>query len=296
MDVAAHLAGRARQVEAALDRLVPPADASPARLHEALRYSLEAGGKRLRPALVMDGCVAVGGSPEAVLPTACALECVHTYSLIHDDLPCMDDDDLRRGRPSCHKQFDEATALLAGDALLTLAFELVARNADEPGIDAARALAASRELAVQAGAAGMVGGQALDLQSEGQTPTAELVAAIHTGKTVALITAAVVCGALLGGAHAEQVASLRRYARGLGLAFQIADDILDVVSDEATLGKPVGSDADHAKATWPVLFGLDESRRQAAALVDEAVAALNDFGPAADPLRALARYVIERDH
>lgn len=296
MDVAAHLAGRARQVEAALDRLVPPADASPARLHEALRYSLEAGGKRLRPALVMDGCAAVGGSPDTVLPTACALECVHTYSLIHDDLPCMDDDDLRRGRPSCHKQFDEATALLAGDALLTLAFELVARNADEPGIDASRALAASRELAAQAGAAGMVGGQALDLQSEGQTPTAELVAAIHTGKTVALLTAAVVCGALLGGASGEQVAALRRYARGLGLAFQIADDILDVVGDEATLGKPVGSDADHAKATWPALFGLDESRRQAAALVDEAVAALSDFGPAAEPLRALTRYVIERDH
>jgi len=292
MELAAHLKARAATVEAALDRLVPPADASPARLHAAMRYSLEAGGKRLRPALVMDACACVGGDPELVLPAACAFECIHTYSLIHDDLPCMDDDDLRRGRPSCHRQFDEATALLAGDALLTLAFALVAANADTVGAE--RALRASAALAEAAGAPGMVGGQMLDLLSEGGAPTGELVEQIHLRKTTALLQAAVVCGALLGGASPAQVAALAEYGRCLGLAFQIVDDILDIEGDEAALGKPVGSDLGHEKATWPAVFGIEASRRQAHALVEQALAALGGFGAAAEPLRALARFVEER--
>ncbi|MBI5832142.1 MAG: polyprenyl synthetase family protein [Armatimonadetes bacterium] len=295
MDLSAHLKARAQVIEAALDRYLPPASAEPARLHEAMRYSMEAGGKRLRPALVLDACVAVGGDEQAVLPTACALECIHTYSLIHDDLPCMDDDDLRRGRPSCHRQFDEATALLAGDALLTLAFFLTATNARQPGIGPDRAAQATAELAEAAGAPGMVGGQMLDLMSEGTKPTAELVETIHLKKTTALLTAAVVCGAILGGGSEAQIAAFRRYGRGMGLAFQIVDDILDLVGDEAALGKPVGSDLDHEKATWPALFGIEASRAVAQELVEDALAALAEFGPEAEPLRMLARFVVERD-
>jgi geranylgeranyl diphosphate synthase type II len=293
MDLAAHLKARAETIEAALDRLVPPADAEPARLHQAMRYSLEAGGKRLRPALVLDACAGVGGDAEACLPTACAFECIHTYSLIHDDLPCMDDDDLRRGRPSCHKQFDEATALLAGDALLTLAFTLTASNATSLGAE--RANAATAVLAEAAGAAGMVGGQMIDLLSEGVAPSAELVETIHLKKTTALLRGAVVAGAVLGGASAAQVTALSRYGTCLGLSFQIIDDILDIVGDEAKLGKPVGSDEGHAKATWPAVMGIDASRRRAAELCEEALGALTEFGVEAEPLRALARYVVERD-
>ncbi len=294
VDVTAHLTARSRVVEAALDRLLPPAAASPARLHEAMRYSAQAGGKRLRPALVMDACACVGGQPEAVLPTACALECIHTYSLIHDDLPCMDDDDLRRGRPSCHKQFDEATALLAGDALLTLAFALTAANATAAGIRAEQALRATAELAEAAGAPGMVGGQMLDLLAEGQRPTHELVEAIHLRKTTALLRCSVRCGAILGGGSEAQIDALSQYGTALGLAFQIVDDILDIEGDEAQLGKPIGSDLGHEKATWPAVHGLAASKERAADLAEEAVAALADFGSVADPLRALARFVVER--
>ena len=295
MDLSAHLKARAATIEAALDRYLPAADAPPAQLHQAMRYSMEAGGKRLRPALVLDACAAVGGNDQAVLPTACALECIHTYSLIHDDLPCMDDDDLRRGRPSCHRQFDEATALLAGDALLTLAFYLTATNAAEPGIGAERAARATAVLAEAAGAPGMVGGQMLDLMSEGHQPTAELVETIHLKKTTALLTAAVVCGAILGGGSEAQIAAFERYGRGLGLAFQIVDDILDIVGDEAALGKPVGSDQGHDKATWPALFGIEASRAKAHELIEDALAALADFGDEAEPLRVLARFTEERD-
>ncbi|MBI2301577.1 MAG: polyprenyl synthetase family protein [Armatimonadetes bacterium] len=294
MDVAAHLAARAAEVEAALDRLLPPGETSPPQLHQAMRYSLEAGGKRLRPALVLDACACAGGDPDTALPTACALECIHTYSLIHDDLPCMDDDDLRRGRPSCHKQFDEATALLAGDALLTLAFGLVAGNLGEDGVTAGQVVRVTAEVAEAAGTPGMVGGQMLDLLGEGQPPTAELVEAIHLRKTTALLRAAVRCGAILGGAGDAEFEALSAYGRNLGLAFQIVDDILDIVGDEAALGKPVGSDVGLAKATWPAVHGLDESRRYAHALIAEAQRSLDGFGAEAEPLRALAAFVEER--
>ncbi len=289
-----HLARRAALVEAALDRWLPPADAAPARLHEAMRYSLEAGGKRLRPALVLDGCACVGGDPDLALPTACAVECLHTYSLIHDDLPCMDDDDLRRGRPSCHKQYDEATALLAGDALQALAFALTAANAGVAGVSPAQAARAAAELAEAAGAPGMVGGQMLDLLAEHTRPTEDLVEAIHLRKTTALIRASVRCGAILGGADEAALAALGRYGTSLGLAFQIVDDILDIEGDEVALGKPVGSDLNHDKATWPAVHGLAASRVRARELVAEAIAALAPFGDAAAPLVALAEFVEQR--
>ncbi|MCC7495029.1 MAG: polyprenyl synthetase family protein [Fimbriimonadaceae bacterium] len=294
VDLQAHLSARAALVEAALERLLPAATASPARLHQAMRYSTQAGGKRLRPALVMDACEVVGGDPLSVLPTACAVECVHTYSLIHDDLPCMDDDDLRRGRPSCHRQFDEETALLAGDALQALAFELIAGNAAAPGIAPAAVVAVVAELATAAGAPGMVGGQMLDLLGEQQTPDGALVEEIHLRKTTALLRCSVRCGALLGGGDAAALDAFGRYGTALGLAFQITDDILDIEGDEATLGKPVGSDVGLQKATWPAVFGLAASKQRARELAAEAVAALDGYGPLADPLRVLARFVVER--
>lgn len=295
-DVVAHLKARAKLLEAALDRCLPMATAEPAVLAEAMRYSISAGGKRLRPALVLDACVAVGGAVEQALPTACAFECIHTYSLIHDDLPCMDDDDLRRGRPSCHKQFDEATALLAGDALLTLAFSLTGRNAEVDGVTPEQAVRATVTLAEAAGAPGMVGGQMLDLLGEGQAPTLPMVEQIHLRKTTALLQGAVVCGAILGGGSEAQIESLRTYGRALGLAFQIVDDILDIVGDEAALGKPVGSDQGLHKATWPAAIGLDASREAAHALIEEAQAALAEFGDEAEPLRALATFVEQRQY
>ncbi len=294
MVVEQHLAARAELVEEALDRWLPAATEPPGILHEAMRYSLQAGGKRLRPALVLDACAAVGGDPLRALPTACAFECVHTYSLIHDDLPCMDDDDLRRGRPSCHKQFDEATALLAGDALLTLAFALVAANADEPGVTASQVVRVAAELAAAAGAPGMVGGQVLDLAAEGTQPTEPVVEAIHRRKTMALLRGSLRCGAILGGADDPRVDALSRYGEGLGLAFQIVDDILDIVGDEAKLGKPVGSDVGLDKATYPAVLGLDASRRKAHDLIETALAALSGLGDAAEPLRALAVFVEQR--
>jgi geranylgeranyl diphosphate synthase type II len=294
LDLASHLRARAAMVEAALDIWLPAAEASPARLHQAMRYSTEAGGKRLRPALVLDACEAVGGHAQAALPTACALECIHTYSLIHDDLPCMDDDDLRRGRPSCHKQFDEETALLAGDALQTVAFALVAGNAGHEGVTAEQAVRAAAELAEAAGAPGMVGGQMLDLLAEKQQPTGELVEAIHLRKTTALIRCAVRGGAILGGGTEAQVEQLGRYGTALGLGFQIIDDILDIEGEQEKLGKPVGSDLAHQKATWPAVYGIEASRVKAHELIEEALAAVADFGPAAEPLRLLARFVEER--
>ncbi len=295
-DLDAHIASRAAAVEAALDRFLPPAEAEPGRLHAAMRYSVTAGGKRLRPMLVLDCCAAVGGRADQAMPTACAFECIHTYSLIHDDLPCMDDDDLRRGRPSCHKQFDEETALLAGDALQTLAFALCAANAGHGAVTAERALRATAVLAEAAGAPGMVGGQMLDLLAERHEPTAELVRSIHLRKTTALIRAACRAGGILGGGDEPRVAALAEYGGSLGLAFQIVDDILDIEGDEAALGKPIGSDQARGKATWPALFGLEASRAEAEELIAAATGALDGFGDEAAPLRALARFVIERNN
>ncbi len=293
MNLHQYLKERSEQVDAALDRYLPPLDAVPQRLHEAIRYSVLAPGKRLRPILVLASAEAVGGKPETVMPTACALECIHVFSLIHDDLPCMDDDDYRRGRLTNHKVFGEAMAMLAGDALQALAFELIADNAAVVAPD--RVVAVIKRIANAAGTWGMVGGQVVDIESEGKDISAETLQYIHAHKTGALLTASVLAGAILCGADAAQQQALERYGRSIGLAFQIADDILDIVGDQEKIGKPVGSDEGKDKATYPKLYGLEESRRRAHAEVASAVASLEGFGEAAEPLRAIARYIVERD-
>jgi geranylgeranyl diphosphate synthase type II len=293
MDLTAYLAQRRAMVDAALDRLLPPTTSPPERLHEAIRYSMLAPGKRLRPILVLAGAEAAGGAADSVLRTACAMECIHVFSLIHDDLPCMDNDDYRRGRLTNHKVYGEAMAMLAGDALLTLAFELVADNVAEVAPD--RVVAALKLISNATGTWGMVGGQVVDMESEGRAVDLSTLEYIHSHKTGALLTASSLAGALLCGATEPQQANLRRYGASIGLAFQIADDILDIVGDQDKIGKPVGSDEGNDKATYPKLFGLDRSRQMARDEVAKAVAALDGFGESAEPLRAIARYIVERD-
>jgi geranylgeranyl diphosphate synthase type II len=288
-----HYAARQKMVEKALKAVVPAT--RPPRLGLAMRYSLLAGGKRLRPILVMAAAEACGAKAASVLPTACAFEVLHTYSLVHDDLPAMDDDDLRRGRPTLHKAYDEATAILAGDGLLTLAFELVARNGAVKSVGAAQALEASRLLAVAAGAIGMVGGQQADLMGEGKKVSLAQLKAIHAGKTGALIRGACEAGAVLAGATSSRRRALADFGRHIGLAFQVADDILNVVGEEKKLGKRTGSDAALKKATYPALVGLVQARRIAQNEWNSAQKALRPLGAQGEPLRQLARFVIERD-
>jgi geranylgeranyl diphosphate synthase type II len=294
-DLAAYLAVRRELVDAALERVLPPDDVAPTTLHRAMRYSVMAGGKRLRPILVIAGAEAVGGAAEPVLPAACAIELIHTYSLIHDDLPAMDDDDYRRGRLTSHKVFGEAMAILAGDALLTLAFRLIAENGGRPG-DPQRLCQVVADVAAGAGASGMVGGQVVDVESEGKTISAETLEYIHRHKTAALIRASVRVGALLAGAAAPAVSILTEAAEQLGLAFQIVDDILDVEGDSAELGKTAGSDLRKQKATYPALHGLEASRREAQTLVRAAKERLAQVGPGTTPLSALADFIVERRH
>jgi len=259
------------RVEQGLDRLVPPATTRPARLHEAMRYALLGGGKRLRPVLTLATADLFGGETTDPLPAAVALECIHTYSLIHDDLPCMDNDDLRRGRPTTHKQYDEATALLAGDALLTLAFQLVSRYPPD------LAAALTRELADAAGSERLIGGQMEDLLAEQKADaTPDELDFIHLNKTAAMITASLLAGGLCGGATLENRDALRTTGRHLGLAFQIVDDILDATADTATLGKTAGKDAQVGKTTYVKLHGLDRSRQFA---LDHTHAALTTLAP-----------------
>lgn len=262
----------AARVEQGLDAHVPQANTRPARLHTAMRYSLEAGGKRLRPVLVLAAADLLGAPAGAALPAAVAIECVHTYSLIHDDLPCMDNDDLRRGRPTAHRAFDEATALLAGDALLTHAFALLATAyAANPSL--ARALVA--ELGDAAGSRRLIGGQMEDLLAEKKTnPAAEELTFIHLNKTAAMLEAALVMGGLVGGADEPTIAALRHAGRDLGLAFQIIDDVLDATADSATLGKTAGKDLKADKTTYVKLYGLEKSRQLARQHSDAAIAAV----------------------
>jgi geranylgeranyl diphosphate synthase type II len=290
-DLTNYLRGRAGQVEEALAARVKAADGAASRLFEAMRYSLLATGKRLRPVLTLAACEAVGGRPEQALNFACAVEMIHTYSLIHDDLPCMDDDDLRRGRPTNHKVYGEALATLAGDGLLTDAFRVVA---DGNGAPPAVIVAAIAELAEAAGSAGMVGGQVIDLLGEGQTLNLQELELLHGKKTGALFIAAVCGGARLGGASARQLTALREYARALGLAFQVADDLLDVEALSADIGKRTGKDEGRGKATYPSLIGVERSREFARELARRADAALADFDAKADPLRAIAAFTVER--
>jgi geranylgeranyl diphosphate synthase, type II len=281
---------RAR-IEAALEETLRLPSGCPERLAEAMRYSLLAPAKRLRPLLVLISAEACGGSIESALPAACAVELVHTYSLIHDDLPAMDDDDLRRGRPTNHVVFGEALAILAGDALLTLAFEVLARDV-RPADVAAESCAV---LAQAAGAAALVGGQVADLTHDAESGDLALLEAIHARKTGALFLAALRLGALSAGADRTQHAALEHYGRSMGLAFQITDDLLDVEGSQADLGKRVGKDEQRGKLTYPSLLGVEPSRRRAADLVADACEALACFGPSAEGLEALARYVLERN-
>ncbi len=277
-------------IESALAARLPQPEGPASRLAEAMRYSVLGGGKRLRPILVLMACQTCGGQPQDAITPACAVELVHAYSLIHDDLPAMDDDDLRRGRPSCHRAFDEATAILAGDALLTLAFELLA-GVQPP----ARAAAMTVELARAAGPGGMLAGQMADIALEGTEPTPDAVHFIHTHKTAALMAASARLGAMAADAPGDLVERLGRYGEAIGLAFQVADDALDIESTSARLGKTVGKDAVTGKITYPAVYGLAASKERAAELVAKAIAELDPLGPPADPLRHLARYVVARE-
>jgi geranylgeranyl diphosphate synthase, type II len=293
VDLKAYLDARRVIVDDALDRVLPPETAEPVSIHRAMRYSVLAPGKRLRPILVIAGAEAVAGRADTVLDTACALELIHAYSLIHDDLPAMDDDDYRRGRLTSHKVFGEAMAILAGDALLTLAFRLVATNAARV-VPAALVGSVVAEIADAAGTDGMVGGQVVDIESEGKSISPDMLDYIHLHKTAALIRAALRVGALLAGGHAEHVEAISRAGLALGLAFQIVDDILDVEGSLAELGKSAGSDERKRKATYPSLHGLPASKQRARELIEETKQLLSPLGPPADPIRTLADFVFER--
>jgi geranylgeranyl diphosphate synthase type II len=290
-DFGAYLEGARQRIEVALDASLGPEE--PETLRDAMRYSLLAGGKRLRPILCLAACELAGGASDLALPTAVALEMIHTMSLIHDDLPAMDNDDLRRGRPTSHKMFGEAMAILAGDALLARAFEMVAVRSS--GVNPQHLLAVVGELSLAAGAPGLVGGQVVDLDSEGKNVALPTLEYIHLHKTGALLRACVVCGALVGGAEADLLGALRIYARGIGLAFQIIDDILDVTASSEVLGKTAGKDLTADKTTYPKLLGLEDSRKRADGLVIEAKGALAPWGTRAQPLLALADYITSRD-
>ena len=288
------LAALRPEVDAALDRLLPPAAAPPARLHAAMRYSVFAGGKRVRPALGVLAAETWGAGRAEVLPAAAALELIHTYSLVHDDLPALDDDDLRRGRPTVHRQYDEATAILAGDALLTLGLTVLAR---EPATAPEATRRAAVELVGEAiGTAGMIGGQMEDLEAERAWPddAAAALESIHRGKTGALLTASVRLGGLLGGAGGDGMALLGTLGARLGLMFQIADDVLDVEGSAEELGKTAGKDAAHRKLTFPGLYGLDESRRRLAALHAEAVELAAGLPASRELWRGLLDYLVAR--
>jgi geranylgeranyl diphosphate synthase type II len=287
-----YLASRRAEVDLALDKTI--AVTYPEVIYESMRYSLLIGGKRLRPILCLAACELLGGDRTAAMPTACALEMVHTMSLIHDDLPAMDNDDLRRGKPTNHKVYGEAIAILAGDALLSYAFEWVASQTH--GVDAAVILQVIQNLGHAFAATGVIGGQVVDLACEGRTDVdLETLHYIHTHKTGALLEACVTCGALLGGGQSSDLAHLATYAQSIGLAFQIVDDILDVTASSEQLGKTPGKDQAAQKVTYPSLWGLEASRQKAQELVAAAKNSLQDYGDAADPLKYLADYIVERD-
>lgn len=292
-DLKTYLSDRKLRVEAALDASLPVK--YPETIYESMRYSLMAGGKRLRPILCLATCDLMGGTEAMAMPTACALEMVHTMSLIHDDLPAMDNDDYRRGKLTNHKVFGDDVAILAGDALLTYAFEHVATQTRD--VPAERILRVVAALGRAVGVEGLVGGQVVDLASEGNADvTVETLDFIHLHKTGALLEVSVTSGAVLAGADDAAIATLSDYAQRIGLAFQIVDDVLDITATSEELGKSAGKDLKAQKATYPSLWGIDESRRRAQRLIDEAKAAVDRFGPGAQPLMALADYIVARTH
>lgn len=281
------------RVNAALDKLLPPESAQPPTIHKAMRYSIFAGGKRIRPVLTLAACEAVGGRVATAMPLACAVECIHTYSLIHDDLPCMDDDDFRRGKPTNHKVFGEGIAVLAGDALLTEAFALVAR-ANPPKRYPVREHV--RELAFASGSLRLIAGQVQDLENESRKASLEEVKTTHMNKTAALITASIRLGAMAGNANPTQLKRLTKYGQDLGLAFQVIDDILDATSTKEIMGKSVRADQKNQKSTFPTALGLEKSKAFAAELIADAHEQLRGFGKKAEPLRAIADFFLTRQH
>ncbi|HOW97205.1 MAG TPA: polyprenyl synthetase family protein [Kiritimatiellia bacterium] len=291
-DVEAYMGAHRSRIEKELDRYLPPAATRPAVLHEAMRYSVFAGGKRLRPILCVATCEAVGGSAEPAWLPAAALELMHTYTLIHDDLPAMDNDVLRRGKPTCHVVFGEANAILAGDALLTLAFEWMARSLPPPPYQPGHYVL---ELAEAAGSLGVIGGQVEDLAAEGQPPTAELVEHIHQRKTAALIRASIRIGAAAGRATEEEFNALTLYGGDIGLAYQITDDILDATATTESLGKTAGKDQARRKCTWVEVFGLEASWQKAHALADRAIEALKPLHRKGEALKSLAHFLVNRE-
>ena len=279
------------EIEQALNRLLPPADTSPPVIHQAMRYSVFAGGKRIRPILCVETARIFEPQPQGAVIAGCAIEFIHTYSLIHDDLPALDNDDLRRGMPTCHKRFGEANAILEGDALLTLAFQTLA----EAPVDSVRRVEMIREVALAAGTVnGMVGGQVADLEAEGRPVTSAGLEYIHKSKTAALIRASAVAGALSAGAAPDDVARLRRFGETIGWAFQVVDDILDVEESSAALGKTAGKDATQKKATYPALYGLEKSHAFAQELCERAMAELQPYGERATRLQQIAEFLIQR--
>jgi len=296
MDIKKYLAQKRHDVDRCLDSVMPAESAPPATLHKAMRYSLFAGGKRVRPILTVAAYEAVGGASPMILPLASSLELIHTYSLIHDDLPAMDNDDYRRGQLTNHKVFGEAMAILAGDALLTMAFDLISRPDLVDGLDPRSQVRIIQELAIGSGNVGMVGGQVADIEAEGKDIDLATLEGVHRWKTGQLIRAAVRIGGIAGGATAEHVTHLSAYAEDIGLAFQIADDVLNVTGTREELGKDANTDASRGKKTYPTFFGVDGARKLADERIASAIGHLHDFGPQADPLRELARYITARKH
>ena len=294
MNIKTYLVSRQKLIERTLGRYLPKATAKPATLHRAMRYSLFAGGKRLRPILCLAAAEACGGKIGNALPLACALECIHTYSLVHDDLPSMDNDDFRRGRPTCHKIFGEGIAILAGDALLTIAFEIVSNAKPTSRYDTSILL---REIAVAAGSQKLIAGQVADLEAEGRNVKRDQLQFIHENKTAAILRSSVRLGAMSANADARKLSAVTRFGQRLGLAFQIIDDILDVTQSSEILGKSAGKDVAAKKATYPAVIGLEKSRAEARRLTRQAHNALSIFNNSdAEPLHALANYLLEREY
>jgi len=280
-------------IDRALDRFLPKANTQPPTIHQAMRYSLFAGGKRLRPILCLAAAEACGGKIEKAMPLACAMECIHTYSLVHDDLPSMDNDDFRRGRPTCHKVYGDGIAVLAGDALLTIAFEIVSHAEPTSRYNMSTLL---REVAVAAGSQRLIAGQVADLEAEGKKTTRDELSYIHKNKTAAILTTTVRIGGMSANANPQKLAAVTKFGRALGLAFQVIDDILDVTQTSEKLGKSAGKDIAAQKATYPAVIGLDASRAEARRLTRQAHRALSIFGVNATALHALANYLLEREY
>jgi geranylgeranyl diphosphate synthase, type II len=293
MTLADYIAAQQKTVDAALERWVPAETENPPTIHRAMRYSLFAGGKRIRPLLAIAAAEAISDAPIGIEWAACVLELIHTYSLIHDDLPALDNDDLRRGRPTCHKVFGDAMAILAGDALLTLAFEVLAKLEN---VDAGRRISLVSELATASGTVGgMIGGQVNDIEGEEKFPTAQLLDSIHRAKTGALLRASVRMGAIYAGASEEQLTALTEFGEHVGLAFQIVDDILDVEQSSEALGKTAGKDAQQKKITFPAVYGMERSREMAEQERLAAHLALKMFDERAERLRELADWIVRRN-